>query len=90
MAKRILAILAHEDDEVIGCGGLLALNRKQEGKNYVICVTGYDLSRKQEMEVACKVLGVDDLEMLGIEDILGCSKTEISDLLKSRIIKYIC
>lgn len=64
MAKRILGIFAHEDDEVIGAGGLFALNSDQGGTNHVVCVTGYDDSRVQELEAATEILGAT-YEVLG-------------------------
>ncbi len=50
-----MAFFAHADDEVIGCGGLLA-NEAQEGIQPIVIAFFGNRQRKKEFEAACKVL----------------------------------
>lgn len=59
----LVAVLAHEDDEIIGTGGTLAKNVRLGGKSHVICAGG---RRVEELEEACGILGVS-YEVLGLE-----------------------
>lgn len=36
LKKRLLVVVAHPDDEVLGCAGLLLENHAQKGENYVL------------------------------------------------------
>ena len=55
--KRVMAILAHPDDEAIGCGGLLAKTVRSGGEGFVCILTSAD-DRRSELENSCQVLGV--------------------------------
>ena len=55
--KRVMAILAHPDDEAIGCGGLLAKTVRCGGEGFVYILTSTD-DRIPELEDSCRVLGV--------------------------------
>ena len=57
LPTRLLAIIAHEDDE-IACGGLLAKNIKLGGESHVICFGGSTELRSNEFENSCKILRV--------------------------------
>ncbi|MGE3165085.1 MAG: PIG-L deacetylase family protein [Planctomycetota bacterium] len=78
--QRLLVIAPHADDEVIGCGGLMAKMKDLGGEVYVQVLTVGDLdhydgrdghttgyTRAEELAAAMKVIGVDDWEIL-IED----------------------
>ncbi|MBU0460620.1 MAG: PIG-L family deacetylase [Nanoarchaeota archaeon] len=56
--KRIMAILAHPDDEAIACGGLLAKTVNNGGEGFVYILTSND-ERRSELEKSCQVFGVD-------------------------------
>ncbi|MFP4567388.1 MAG: PIG-L deacetylase family protein [Candidatus Woesearchaeota archaeon] len=59
MPCNLIGIFAHEDDEIIGPGGLLMRNAKQGGKSKVICFGGSSKERSEEFYNACKVLSIE-------------------------------
>lgn len=68
LPSRLLAILAHEDDEVIGCGGLLTKNQYLGGQSNVISFSGNSFIRKKEFKNACNLLGIVKSELLGYRE----------------------
>lgn len=54
----LLAVVAHEDDEVLGPGGLLIKNVELGGKSHVICFGGSTRKRAKEFINSCKSMGV--------------------------------
>ena len=84
MARRILSVLAHPDDESFGMGGTLAKYASEGAQVHLICATrgeagevdpeclaGYDsIADLRVAELACAVeaLGIDSLELLPYRD----------------------
>src|SRR3989454_751294 len=74
--KRVLVIAAHPDDELLGCGGTVALHVKAgDTVTTVIACEGESLrygpagvGQAQHMRRAADVLGVADLRPLGFPD----------------------
>ncbi len=82
--NRLLAVLAHPDDESFGPGGTLALYAARGVDVHLICATqgevgtvqpedlaGYaDISQLRQAELACavKILGIKQLDYLGYRD----------------------
>ena len=84
MTKKILAVLAHPDDETFGLGGTLALYAKKGYDVYYVCATrgevgaadeefmqGYETvseMRTAELMRAAKILGLKEVFFLGYRD----------------------
>ena len=82
--RRLLAVLAHPDDETFGCGGLLAKYASEGVQVSLICATRGEVGeisdpslatpenlaqvREGELRAACEALGVNDLFILGYRD----------------------
>ena len=76
MSNRVLVIAAHPDDEVLGCGGTIALHVKQGDEVWSVIVCEGESLRAinqtdgeiHHSEIAAQVLGVHNLQMLGLLD----------------------
>ena len=84
MSKRILAVLAHPDDESFGLGGTLALYAQKGYDTYLICATRGEVGtvdpehlngfkdtaelRTGELDRAAKILGLKQVFYLGYRD----------------------
>ena len=74
--RRVLVIAAHPDDEVLGCGGTLALHtRVGDEVHAAIACEGESLrygpegvGQAQHMEQAARALGLQDVRLLGFPD----------------------
>src|SRR5438105_5298287 len=74
--RRVLVIAAHPDDELLGCGGTVALHTKGGDRvTSVIVCEGESLrygpqgvGQADHMRSAAKTLGVDDVRALGFAD----------------------
>ena len=79
MPKRVLVIAAHPDDEVLGCGGTVALHAKAGDQvTSVIMCEGESLRYGQQgvgqadhIRRAAATLGVKDIRPLGFPDHLN-------------------
>ena len=84
MSRRLLAVLAHPDDETFGCGGTLAKYASEGTRVALVCATRGEVGqisdpalatpvnigrvREGELREACRVLGISDLFMLDYRD----------------------
>lgn len=76
MTNRILVIAAHPDDELLGCGGTIALHsRAGDHVTAVIACEGESLRYGQEgvgqsahIKSAAQALGIEDTRLLGFSD----------------------
>lgn len=95
--KRVLIIAPHPDDEVLGCGGLIAKLSKTTDIN-VILVTdgsgagelpvGTDAIRQQEMRDSLAILGVNDLTCLNEPDGFFKSSPDFIGKIKKQLIQF--
>lgn len=84
MTKKILAVLAHPDDETFGLGGTLAYYKQKGYETYYICATRGEVGaadeeymqgfkdtaemRTDELMRAAKILGLNEVFFLGYRD----------------------
>ena len=80
MSKKLLAIVAHPDDESFGFGGTLAKYAREGVEIHVLCATRGEAgktdreqeklgaTREQELLIASKILGVAKVEFLNYQD----------------------
>ena len=71
--ERLLVLAPHPDDEVIGCGGLVALHLREGRKVHVVVATdgaqaGNASQREAESRAALALLGDATIEFLGFPD----------------------
>jgi LmbE family N-acetylglucosaminyl deacetylase len=66
----VLVVATHPDDEMLGCGGSLALHARRGDRVRVLIVSdgGDGARRAQESRAAAKTIGVEDLVFLDLPD----------------------
>lgn len=85
----LVGVFAHEDDEVLGPGGLLAKNVKMGGTSHVISFGGKDEERAIELKGACDKLNVsyETLNLIPISPDNPIKQDEVIAFLRDRIIE---
>ena len=82
--RRLLAVVAHPDDETFGCGGTLAKYSEEDVRVSLVCATRGEAGeishpdlatrdnlgdvREEELRAASKILGIQDLIILDYRD----------------------
>jgi LmbE family N-acetylglucosaminyl deacetylase len=89
--ERLLVLAPHPDDEVIGCGGLVALHLREGRKVHVVVATdgaqaGDTAQREAESRAALASLGDATIEFLGFPDRLLSDSRELDE----RIAAILC
>jgi LmbE family N-acetylglucosaminyl deacetylase/glycosyltransferase involved in cell wall biosynthesis len=84
--ERLLVLAPHPDDEVIGCGGLVALHLREGRKVHVVVATdgaqaGDAAQRAAESRAALASLGDATIEFLGFPDRALSNAHELDDRL---------
>ncbi|MEA2344118.1 MAG: hypothetical protein QOF63_2287 [Thermoanaerobaculia bacterium] len=86
--ERLLVLAPHPDDEVIGCGGLVALHLREGRKVHVVVATdgaqaGNASQREAESRAALALLGDATIAFLGFPDRQLASAHELDDRLST-------
>ncbi len=90
--ERLLVLAPHPDDEVIGCGGLVALHLREQRAVRVVVATdgaqaGTAATREQESRRAMDVLGKNaQLAFLGFPD--RCLGDELAPALRNELLDF--
>jgi LmbE family N-acetylglucosaminyl deacetylase len=84
--ERLLVLAPHPDDEVIGCGGLVALHLREDRKVHVVVATdgaqaGNASEREAESRAALALLGDATIAFLGFPDRALSDAHELGDRL---------
>src|SRR6476619_3212963 len=82
--ERLLVLAPHPDDEVIGCGGLVALHLREGRKVHVVVATdgaqaGDAAQRESESRAALALLGNVSIEFLRFPDRKLSGQRELND-----------
>ncbi len=86
--RRVLVIAAHPDDELLGCGGTIALHAKRGDRVRSLIVCGgtplretviAEISRRQARDAA-NILGVEDVTILDFPD-QGLDSVTLTELI---------
>lgn len=87
----LLAIVSHPDDETFGCGGTLALHALKGDTVQVLCITSDSVKRNDELNDACKELGIKKPLIFEDKEIVLNKKIikKISDIIVSEKPKII-
>ena len=97
LPRRVLVIAPHPDDEVLGCGGMLALHTdRRDAVRVIVCTDGAgpgadrELAerRRAECTAACAELGVDDLRFLECADGKLAEDDEFAQRLAAELADY--
>lgn len=85
----LVGIFAHEDDEILGPGGLLAKNVKKGGVSHLISFGGKDKKRLLELKKGCDKLNItfETLALTPISDDNPIKEAHVVSVLKDRIIE---
>ncbi|MFG1493385.1 PIG-L deacetylase family protein [Halobacteriovorax sp. ZH4_bin.1] len=76
MRKNILVVVAHADDEVLGCGATIAKHKRDKDLVHLIVLTESTSSqdgksikkRREELDKSSKILNIDSVTMLTFKD----------------------
>jgi len=87
LPRRVLVLAPHPDDEVLGCGGMLAFHASRGDEVRVVFLTGAGSPREEEAVRAARTLGLDAPRVHGFadggladeEELAPCIAQEVSD-----------
>lgn len=85
----LVGIFAHEDDEILGPGGLLAKNVKKGGTSHVISFGGKNKERAMELKRGCEKLNItfETLALIPVSSENSIREDSVVLSLRDRIIK---
>jgi LmbE family N-acetylglucosaminyl deacetylase/GT2 family glycosyltransferase len=87
LPRRVLVLAPHPDDEVLGCGGMLAFHAARGDEVRLVFLTGGGSPREEEAARAARSLGLDaprvhgfaDGELAAEEELASCIAREIAE-----------
>ena len=100
LGEKLLVLAPHPDDEVIGCGGLIALHIQERREVRTVLITdggaanepagdAYLQKRRKESVAGLAILGSQEPKFLGIPDRLIGSRAEVLQKeIREQIIRY--
>ena len=76
MSNKVLVVIAHSDDEVLGCGGTIINHVQNKDEVFVLVISDGESSRESHnlahrkscLEKSCSILGVSHFKQLNYED----------------------
>lgn len=76
MKNKILVVVAHSDDEVLGCGGAISKHVAEQDEVFVLVLTdgessrdSFDLKKRQDcFTKACAILGITEFHSANLKD----------------------
>ncbi|MBF0300017.1 MAG: PIG-L family deacetylase [Oligoflexia bacterium] len=97
--KKIMVVVAHPDDEILGCGGAIAKNIKEGGEVFSVILGEGITSRNNERDVKSSAKEIKELREHSIRanNVLGVKKVYFADFPDNRfdsvplldLVKYI-
>ena len=86
MAKKILVIAAHPDDEILGCGGTVARMVKEGCKAYTLILGEGATARDEQRDIEKRKEGIESLKKQAHKagEIIGVEKTFFYDFPDNR------
>jgi len=85
----LVGIFAHEDDEILGPGGLFAKNVKKGGISHIISFGGKDKKRALELKRGCERLNLtfESLGLIPVSSDNPIKQNSVISVLRDRIIE---
>ena len=65
--KRILVVVAHHDDEVLGCGGTLYMESKKGATIELVVISNGRKSQKEDCLKSAAILGISKVHNMCVE-----------------------
>ena len=88
LPRRVLALAPHPDDEVLGCGGMLAFHAARGDEVRVVFLSGGDGPRAAEAEEAMRALGLSEPKLYSFRDGGLTEEAELSACVRRELVEF--